>query len=320
MCAFELAKLNMNSNYRNNRKIYLFCVVFACFFIGCSNESSLPNLKRIKTYTQGLKHPTQIVKLDNHFLLSQMHTPLPLTVDGLDSPIPNVTAAEGLKSPHFFAVSDNGFYLSDGRKSDIWFFPDNQIDRGRIISKGLGLNRPHGLCLDKFDWLYIADSVNSRLVRWHTKFHTTEVFADHQKRIAYGRQLLCREDGIWLSNSYEKSFKLNPGNGANILKITDFSSGKSKVIFADPNTNFTGIEIINNRLLLVGRWSGKFDVVQVDMSNFTLLDSLITYESNLDAPYGMYHDSAEQKLYISFLGLGKNRTKGQTGGIVEFTY
>ncbi len=315
----------------------LFISVLFLWLGACSNDSStqsLPKWERLNTFTDGFSHPTEVVRTSEGFIVAQMHSRWPLIKLELGevseseptAAVPKSVPVEGLRSPHFIAEAQDGFYVSDGRASDVWYFDYNNLKdyndpkRGRIISTGFDLNRPHGLCLDSQGWLYIADSVNSRLIRWHTKNKNIEVFADHQKRIAYGRQLLCRDDGLWLSNSYEGAFDLNPGQGGVVLKISDFSSGNSEVIFADPSTNFTGIAIINDRILLVGRWSGKFDIAQLDMTNFTLLEPLMTYDDALDAPYGMYNDEENRKLYISFLGLGKNREQGERGGVVEFSY
>ena len=72
----------------------------------------------------------------------------------------------------------------------------------------LSLNAPHGICVRKNgEWLYIADSLNSRLVRVSLQSQRWQVFPDHDRRVAYGRQLLCREDGLWLAERYLDKIK-----------------------------------------------------------------------------------------------------------------
>ena len=54
------------------------------------------------------------------------------------------------------------------------------------------------------------------------------VFPDSHNQIAYIRQLTCKNNQVWISNSYESNEGLNPGTGGNILLLEDFDAGELK--------------------------------------------------------------------------------------------
>jgi hypothetical protein len=263
-------------------------------------------------------HPTQVIQTDSEFWIAELHGGVVMTDSSLAISQRLVTPA--LKSPHFLAVDADFVYVSDGRGKSIFRYSREQKGLAEKLPMPLELNRPHGLCVMDKRWLYIADSVNSRLLRYDITTQGVTVFADHEKRVAYGRQLLCREDGLWLANSYESAFKLNPGRGGNVLHIADFDSGRSKVVAAFPNNNVTGLAILDDRYILVGRWSGTRDIVELDLQNTSHTRTVFKSDIDLDAPYGIHHDAAEKKLYIAFLGIHPKRSKDAQGAIQVWSY
>ncbi len=294
----------------------LWLTVVGVYYIYRVEFSQPVHFSLFETYSQGFLNPTLVVRNEGQFVIAQMRDGSILQTTNLYEPRQqSLSLAPGskLQSPHFITSSDQGDYVSDGRSDVIAFYPRERAQAGVLLGKEWGLNRPHGVCLDSKGWLYVADSVNSRLIRWHTVTGAVQAFADNQKVIAYGRQILCRRDGLWISNSYEGAFKLNLGRGGNVLRIVDFESGDAELIYANTDTNFTGIEIVNNRYLVVGRWSGKYDVIVYDLKKKVQVQVLSTYEEAFGAPYGMFADNAERTLYVSYLGMTSKEPNLQGG-------
>lgn len=299
-------------------------LVLVSLMISCAEKQEKVEL--VSTYKKGFKHPTQVLIYGDTFIVAEMQTPILYRVKTLDKITESDKEFIGsdsnivLNSPHFMTISNDNVYVTEGRGSNIASFSlTNSQDSNRVLSGEL-LNRPHGICFDKKGWMYITDSVNSRLVRVNDKTKELQVFEDKQKRIAYGRQILCRDDGIWLSNSYEKAFQLNQGTGSNILKISDFDSGESEIVIEYKDTNMTGLAVLDNRYLVVGRWNKKFDVVLYDLKLKKEVRKLYVYDKALDAPYGITVDEKKRKFYIAFLGLGEDRSEGKAGGVKVFSY
>ncbi|MBT8114873.1 MAG: hypothetical protein KJP04_05815 [Arenicella sp.] len=295
-------------------------VLVLIYFVAQSAGRSLPEPKLLRTISDGLRHPTEMIYTNGEFWLAQLRDSQLYTLSDVAGELKPVDSVAPIASPHFMAADKRGVYISEGRGDSIRFYAFDGSANGEAVDVGLTLNRPHGLCIDKAGWLYIADSVNSRLLRHHLRDGTTQVFADHARRIAYGRQILCRDDGLWLSNSYEKAFPLNPGQGGNVLRITDFDSGESEVILAFPGGNVTGLTILDDRLLLVGRWWPVRDIQQFDLREQRLLEPLFASNIELDAPYGMFADHAKRRLYITFLGVHPKRSPGSQGVIQEWRF
>lgn len=286
----------------------------------CQKE---PQPAFIATHTSG-EHPTEIIQANGEYWLAQLKEDTLYRVpnfpeDLLAHRVEPTSKTNSVNSPHFMAADQSGVYVSEGRGGAVRYFSFDGSVKGDAVPIDVPLQRPHGLCI-KDGWLYIADSVGSRLVRWHLREHRSEVFADLDKKIAYGRQLLCREDGIWLSNSYEKAFQLNDGVGSNILRISDFTSGESETIVAFPDTNTTGIGILDDKLLLVGRWVLKRDVVMLDLETGQMAGTLFTSDAELDTPYGITVDESARRFYITFLGINPYKTGDGKGAILEWRY
>ena len=290
--------------------------------IGHLNGDPIADPRLSSKYLDGFKHPTQVVKFDEGFIVAEMKTPKLMYKSTLaEASNKEFTVGDHeIKSPHFLAAYNHGVFVSEGRGEHVVFHNRHGEIELPHFSEGLRLNRPHGICVSSDGWLYIADSANSRLLRVNLKTRTSEVFKDNKRRIAYGRQLLCREDGLWLANSYEGAFKLNPGQGGNILHIKDFDSGEVKEVIAFHKANVTGLALLDEKVMIVGRWSGHYDLVVVDLETQKVTKKLTQFERQLDAPYGISLDEEQRKFYVSFLGISRERLEGEDGGVLEFSY
>ena len=294
----------------------------------------LPTVKFVQAFNQ-LHHPADIVFANERYWIAQIYSQQLLSKKQLsddevlpvgnhlqnDAPtdsenLAKVKALHHLRSPHFVIASDAGVYVSEGWGQYIKHFPFDK-SLATIVPLPEKLRAPHGICLDKNGWLYIADSLHSRLVRTHLATQRYEVFADNDKRIAYVRQIECRDNGIWLANSYEKREGLNTGEGSNVLHIKDFSSGTTDVIVAFPNTNVTGLSIIDDSLLLVGRWLRHNDVAMVDLRTREIIGIVDLAKQGMGVPYGIKYYPNDSRLFISFLGGLKKDS--HPGGVLEFS-
>lgn len=296
-------------------------LLLAALCSACSQDPKpIPEIYFVAEHNGG-EFPTELLFANDKVWLAQLKSDTLYQAKQFPfvEPPSAIKSTSPVASPHFMAASDQGVYVSEGRGDSVRYFSFDGEVAGKKLDLEQSLQRPHGLCI-KDDWLYIADSVGSRLLRRHLESGRTEVFADVDKKIAYGRQLLCRRDGLWLSNSYEGAFKLNPGLGSNILRISDFKSGKVEVIASFTDTNTTGIAVLDDRLLLIGRWSGKYDLVAIDLVNRQLIGTLFVSNKELDAPYGITVDEQKRRFYVAFLGINPNKSEASRGAILEWKY
>ena len=280
---------------------------------------------QLENFQQGLfEHPADIIEfkdsfwvtelLSNHVIQSDLA--LSKSLKTVSHPIPN----NHFKSPHYLSADDNLLFVSDGWGSSIYAF-DKTLNKFKEYthkndSDKFKLNAPHGICR-RDNWLYIADSLNSRLIRVDINFpEKFEIFADHDKLIAYGRQLLCEKDSLWLSNSYENRAGLNTGTGSNVLKITNFDSGRAEIITQFANGNITGIHLHQRRYLITAQWRinsiSIFDTKRKEHIGYVELP-----QPYAGVPYGMFFSKKTKRLYITFIGdiYGKNNK----GGIAVYT-
>lgn len=210
------------------------------------------------------------------------------------------------RSPHFLAVTpQNSLLISNGWGNSIIEIQDLE-GKGWKEFHGFEppFRAPHGICVDRDGWIYVGDSLNSRLVRFKDMDGTDwQVFADHEKKISYIRELHCKDDGVWISNSYEKREGLNPGNGSNVLKITNFPSGEVEVIHAVNDSNITGFIAVDDSLY-VNLFKGQ-SVHEVKLTGKESLntDQIIRRGSiGLGVPYGTYSAPEGDLHLISYFG------------------
>lgn len=135
-----------------------------------------------------------------------------------------------------------------------------------------------------------------------------QVFKDVDHKIAYSRQLICKDGAIWVSNSYETREGLNPGQGSNVLKINDFSSGKAQIVYEDKHTNITGILPLKNTLL-VARWGNKNDIVTINPKTGEVLPVKDSH-NRLGIPYGFFEDKNQNQIITAYFGSFKNNLGG----------
>jgi len=291
-------------------------------------KSTPPTLGEPAVYSGVLAHPAQVIRIGDDYLggelfsndivLSELpgfdpHQRPALRENGKDK-------ALTLGSPHFFEVLGPGRVLvSEGWGSNIALI---DIGTGNVSrfgdSQGRGLNAPHGICHDAdAGWVYVADSLHSRLVRYRLGDGSpTEVFADHKKLVSYGRQLLCDEDGLWLSNSYENREGLNPGEGSNVLHINDFASGEATVIASFPEVNMTGLARLNQRWLVVGLWGAHNQLALVSSDGSSAVMPIDPITDLPGPPYGLFFDRERSELLATYIGSIHDRT--HPGGLAIY--
>ncbi len=267
--------------------------------------SSSINIKFIALKT-GFDHPADIIEFNGKTIVTELlSSKLAITDSDLSEPatyLRHPDKKRQFSSPHHLATNEATLFFSGGWGQLIYTY-DKHFKSFQELPKDKSLlSAPHGICTQD-QWLYIADSLHSRLIRVNTNNpDEIEVFADHDKRIAYGRQVLCHEHSIWISNSYEKREGLNPGKGSNIIKITDFESGNSDTVINFPNTNITGLYLHKNRYLFTAQWHAN-RISIYDLKRQKFLEKNVTLPTPYAGPpYGMYFSESQQKLYIAFIG------------------
>jgi hypothetical protein len=226
------------------------------------------------------------------------------------------TIGKKFKSPHYMAVTPwDTLLVSNGWGDSIVELAD--LEGGgwnEFAGIGKKFRAPHGLCIDESGWIYVGDSLNSRLVRFRDMEGADwQVFADADRRVSYIRELACEHGAVWVSNSYENRPGLNPGEGGNVLKITDFESGKAEVVAAFPQTNITGMTPLGDTGVLVGQWGTARRLALVDTrqrttSQFARLE--------LGTPYGTYLDG--DSILVTYIGRLSKDEHDKIGGLALY--
>ena len=299
-------------------------------FIGCGNEvgststspvpitdeqgdeKNIPVVENVVS-NPGIHKPAHIIQFRNRYVSTEMENNKLAIFDDFDFKKIDYFNPRSIdkyfKFPHYLAISPNGHLLiSNGWGKSIVEIEDLDGSGWKEFSglAGSEFDAPHGICVDAEGWIYVGDSLNSRLVRFKDMQGSSwEVFKDVDKKIAYSRQLICKNGAVWISNSYENREGLNPGHGSNVLRIDDFSSGKVQVIYEDAYTNITGILPLDD-ILLVARWGYNSDIVAVNLDNrgiFTIKNS----HNELGVPYGFFEDKDENRIINAYFGsFGEN--------------
>jgi hypothetical protein len=232
------------------------------------------------------------------------------------------TAAAGLRmySPHFIATAPGGGLLVTEGWGTAVVELDSLAGRPwrRFSGVGTRLNAPHGICVGADGWTYVADSLNSRLVRFRDMQGAGwEVFADRDRRIAYGRQLVCDADGVWIANTYEDRPGLNPGRGANVLRISDFRSGEAQVLLSLPGGRITGLQPLPGGRVLLALWGPRSQLAVADLATGAVRRYAPTPDA-WGAPYGISRDPATGKLLVAYFGTEVNGVSRNPGGIAVY--
>jgi hypothetical protein len=303
------------------------CIAGACavFILASCDSGQPPDIRIVSIEKHSLQYPAHVIRQGDDYVATELLANR-LAIAG-SAAFSNPRYIEGqplgtrFSSPHFIATTPNGVIFSEGWGSGVVLIPELAGDSYKRF-KGVAEDRmhaPHGLCYSDDGWIYVADSLNSRLVRFRGMDGTGwQIFEDMENRIAYGRQLLCRKDGVWIVNSYENREGLNKGQGSNVLRIRDFDSGRSELVTVFPDTNATGMGLLDDRWLLVGLWGVRKRLVLVDLAGKFENRLIARPEGIAGPPYGISVDTNNRRIYVSHIGDIYNKT--QQGGLVIYGY
>ena len=265
-----------------------------------------------------LQKPTHMLRFQGHYVATEINRNQLAIFDDLS--FSNMrhfdprTIGQQFQSPHFLSLSPWGTLLiSNGWGASIVEITDLEGRQWHEFSGlGLKLNAPHGICVDEQGWIYVGDSLNSRIVRFRDMAGSNwEIFSDIQHRVAYSRQLVWHEGTLWVANSYERRPGLNPGKGASVLRIEDFSSGQSDVVFHEERASITGILPIGGKLY-VAIWGDVKSILSLDLK--TGQRTWITNsKSTLGVPYGLFYDSERGAIIAACFG----DFEGNHGGLLR---
>lgn len=270
--------------------------------------------------TNGIRNPADIIEFKGRLVATELLSNRLAIFDypefkGLEYFDPE-RIGESFRSPHFMALAPGGgLLISNGWGSSIVSIDDLEGGGWTSFSgKGKKFSAPHGICVDRDGWIYVGDSLNSRLVRFRNmRGDGWQVFEDVDRRISYTRKLVCRDDGVWISNSYADRPSLNPGTGANVLRVTDFESGKVEEMYAIDYAGITGILPLSGNSLPIGVWgkTAKVGVVDIASNAMTLVPR---FQDGLGIPYGFWFDGDNGILFVAHTG-GLKLNDIRTGAI-----
>lgn len=220
-------------------------------------------------------------------------------------------------APHFLAVTPhNSLLISNGWGNSIVEIDDLE-GNGWKEFKGVGkqFKAPHGICVDKEGWIYVGDSLNSRLVRFKDlDGKDWQEFSDLDKKISYIRELVCQDGAVWISNSYERRKGLHKGVGANILKLTDFSSGKLEVIHSVKSSNITGILPTENNLFINLFAKRSLKLLNLQKNTDKAKEIVAKDATGMGIPYGTFSPEGKDLFLSTYFG--ELRNKENKGGIL----
>ena len=314
------------SNYRLIGLISALVVFVTAWW--WQTDGPVPILGKPIVYSGNLQHPAQVIRLGDRYLAGELFSNELVLSESLGFETHERLVLRDKKShsvitlgsPHFFEPFDaNRVLVSEGWGSNVALV---EIASGEVSrfgdAGGRGFDAPHGICFDATSgWIYVADSLHSRLVRYRPlDTSPAEVFADHQKLVSYGRQLLCEEDGLWLSNSYEDRDGLNPGKGSNVLHISDFASGKANVVAQFPEVNMTGLVRLNKNWIVVGLWSAHNQLALVSTDGSAVVKPMQPITNLPGPPYGLFFDDDRSELLATYIGSIHDRA--HPGGLAVY--
>ena len=301
--------------------------VAASLFFWSKNSSSAPRIALDTMYTGQLQHPAHTIYINGNYVASELFSnqillsPNPFFIESYEVLSQNNDDQPVILSPHYMdAIDEEQILISEGWGHGIVKvnIVTGKIERFVGPNEGF-LHAPHGICYDSNNgWIYVADSLNSRLLRY--KFQDTssiEIFQDNQKTIAYGRQVVCDSGNVWMTNSYENRENLNPGQGSNVLKISNFYSGDVEIIAEFPDVNLTGLAVLQNRWVIVGLWGQKNKLLMIDTQNHGKHFSIDGPAQIPGPPYGLYYDDIRKKLLVTYVGAIHDRS--HPGGLAIFS-
>jgi DNA-binding beta-propeller fold protein YncE len=295
-------------------------LVVVLYHLGGGASTGLQHPARV--ITGPVHHPADVVRFKGKYVATELYDNRLAISDTLAFSKPSYfdpkSIGKAFQAPHYMAVTAEGTLLiTNGWGSSVVAISDLK-GGGWKAFHGIGKRfwAPHGICVDQDGWIYVGDSLNSRLVRFRDmNGKDWQVFKDVDKRISYIRQLRCTRDGVWVSNSYENREGLNPGEGGNVLHITDFTSGRAREVFHIRNANLTALAPMGDGRLLVGLWGPYRQLAVVDPLT-QQVDRL--GRSALGVPYGVYVDPASGAYLVSYLGSLNDAGGGNPGGIAVY--
>lgn len=324
--------LNFHENEFNNFMRYILIITASLMSVlasGCAEDYRHDgevryinfNLSKVVRDEVVLK-PADIIKYKNKYVYAEL---LENTIGSFASPFdPNLMVGKfnpksvdkKFRSPHFLATDGDRIYISNGWGKSVASISSLQgADFEEVgVVAGKQLWAPHGLCVGDDGFLYIGDSLNSRVVRIEIQNPKNQsVFSDINNKISYSRQLVCKDGEVWISNSYEDRPSLNKGLGSNVLRIKNWDSGLADVVFEHPSSNISGIAVID-KTLVIGLWSNEQAVIAKNL--YTSKTYYVARKNDgLGIPYGMLYEPESRRLIVSYLG---TLDKNSTGGFVVF--
>lgn len=300
----------------------LAVALLIAFFLDTSRQPDF-KVPRIIADPEALQNPADITRFRGRYVVTELYRNRLAVFDesGLDDVeyFDPADIGQRFRSPHFLEVTPwDTLLISNGWGDSIVEISDLNGGGWREF-KGLEddeLRAPHGICVDEDGWIYVGDSLNSRLVRFRDMAGTGwQVFADVDARVSYIRELVCRGGAVWASNSYENRPGLNPGQGSNVLKISDFDSGKAEIVFAVNDTNMTGILPLEESSMVVALWGAHRRIALAGIQ----APGMTTFpRPPLGIPYGIYQDPESGDILVSHMGDLSDEESSNKGGIAVY--
>lgn len=305
---------NIKIDLRFFRPILIILVTLGC--IGACSTQPPPSVET-SAQTEAIQKPTDVIYFKGKYVCTELMRHQLAFFDDFQFQSVNHFDPKKInkrfRAPHYMAISPwDTLLITDGWGKSV-------IELAELDGTGWKafdgppqnrLHAPHGIAVDrKTGWIYVGDSLNSRIVRFKDMNGSGwQVFQDKDKKVAYSRQMIFKDGALWVSNSYENRKGLNPGQGANVLRIDDFDSGVATEVFETNQTNITGIYPLK-RYLIVGLWASGRRLVAKNLKTGDIKE-IEGSRNRLGTPYGIYADPQSDRLIAVYFGLFKGTSHG----------
>ncbi len=296
-------------------RYYLFTALVLFLLTACGHQPP-PSVKHT-VQSDAIQKPTDVIYFKGKYVSTELErNQLAIFNDFRFQNVKHFNPkkiGKRFRAPHHLAISPwNTLLITNGWGKSVIEMADLKGTGWKAFNgpPQNKLNAPHGIAVDHdTGWIYVGDSLNSRIVRFkNMNGDGWQVFPDRDRKVSYTRQMIFKEGALWVSNSYEKREGLNPGKGANVLRIDDFETGEASEIYYTSRANITGI-FPEKAYLIVALWADSQRLIAKHLKSGDVHE-IEGSRISLGTPYGIFKDPHHDRLVVSYFGAFKGNRHG----------